>query len=137
MRSEEIDIILVDDSEFYRKGFVLLLKRRPQVGDVLEAANGLEFLKIIDFVTPDIVFMDINMPVMDGITATKKAIISNNLLNIIALTMHRDEEYLMKMILAGAKGYILKNCNEKEIFLAIESVLRGVNYYSKSVFTNF
>ena len=135
--TDKIDIMVVDDNEFYRKGLVLSLKRQSNVNNVLEAENGLDFLKKIDSVSSDIIFMDIRMPVMDGITATKKAINSNNFLNIIALTMHRDEEYLMEMILAGAKGFLLKDSDEKEISQAIKSVLHGINYYSKSVFLDF
>lgn len=137
MKANKLDIVVVDDNDFYRRGLVLSLNRLLNIDKIHEFNNGFEFIKSIETIVPDIILMDIRMPVMDGITATRKAITNNRHLNIIALTMHRDEEYLIEMIMAGAKGFILKDCDEKEMLQAIDSVLSGVSYYSKSVLANF
>ena len=130
MRKEKIDILIVDDNHFYRKGLILMLKRISGVDRILEASNGVVFLDIIKDYNPDLIFMDIKMPEMDGITATKKAIQLYHDLKIIALTMHKGKVYFTEMISAGSKGFLLKDADEDEFKIAIKTVLKGENYYS-------
>jgi len=136
MKKEKIDILVVDDSEFYRKGLILMLNRIYNVGTIQEASNGIEFLKKINKKDPDLIFMDIKMPLMNGFIATKKAIHINHHYKIIALTMHKDEINFNEMILAGAKGFLLKDAEEEEFVTAINTVLSGKSYYSDNAINN-
>jgi DNA-binding NarL/FixJ family response regulator len=137
MKKDKIDILIVDDNEFYRKGLILMLKRISNIGKIQEANNGLEFLDLINKKDPDLVFMDIKMPEMDGVIATKKAVQINHNLKIIALTMHKDEVHFTEMILAGAKGFLLKDADEDEFITAINTVLKGGSYYSIKAVNGF
>lgn len=86
---------------------------------------------------PDLVFMDIKMPEMDGVTATRKALEINQSIKIIALSMYVNPQYMMDMILAGAKGYILKDFETNELTIAVETVMDGRNYYSAKALEKF
>lgn len=130
MPKNKIDIILVDDNQFYRKGLILMLKRIYNVGIIHEANDGIEFLELINKNNYDLIFMDIRMPNMDGFVATKKAIQLNHKLNIIALTMHKETEHFNEMIMAGVKGFLLKDAEEDEFLEAINTVLSYKTYYS-------
>ncbi|NJK84794.1 MAG: response regulator transcription factor, partial [Bacteroidales bacterium] len=101
-----------------------------------EARNGEEFLKLLDTCTPDLVFMDIDMPVMDGIKATENAIRIDSSLKIIALTGFADEENYYNMIKAGAMGFILKHSGKEEIENAIHTVINGDSYFSRELLQN-
>ena len=120
-----------------RKGLSQILKEYKHLEVIGEAADGKEFLKLLNSLTPDIVFMDIKMPNLNGIEATKEALIKNPALKIIALSMHEDEEYVESMIQAGAKGFILKKAGVDELLKAIEVVSTGGNYYSSDILILF
>ena len=130
---EQYSIILVDDHKLFREGLKLLLENLDYIENVDEAANGEEFLKLVEKKQPDIVFMDIEMPVMDGITATKQVLELHPGLNIIALSMYGDENYYTPMINAGAKGFILKNSGIQDVETAIHNVISGNNYFSQEI----
>ena len=130
---ENLSLILVDDHKLFREGFRLLLDNLPYIKDVREASNGQDFLTELDRGVPDLVFIDVDMPVMNGIEASQRALQSFPGLNIIALSMYGDEEYSMKMIHAGVKGYILKNCGMQEVEAAIRSVVSGKVYFSQEI----
>ncbi len=98
-----------------------------------EASNGNEFLEIIRNSSPDIALMDINMPEMDGIEATRKGLRINPGVNIIALSMYGEEEYYYKMVDAGAKGFILKDSDISEVREAIITVRKGGSYFSQEL----
>ncbi|HNW99689.1 MAG TPA: response regulator transcription factor [Bacteroidales bacterium] len=134
---DKIKIVIVDDHEIFRGGLKLLINRLKNVKVIAEASNGKEFLDLLEFNIPDIVLMDIEMPVMNGIEATKKAIERYPELKIIALTMFNDEEYVENMIEAGVKGFLLKNINKDNLDKAIQSVISGNNYYSEELFKYF
>ena len=104
----KIKAILVDDHPVFREGIKFLISTKNFVDVVAEANNGKEFLNILPNFTPDIILMDIDMPEMNGIEATKKAMEKNPSLNILALTMFGDQIYYQKMIQAGVKGFLLK-----------------------------
>lgn len=129
----KLKVLLVDDNAFYRQGFNMMLERFDIVGEIYEAESGQDFINKVGNILPDIVFMDIKMPDMDGIEATRQATDNYREINIIALTMFGDEKYLHKMIEAGAKGYLLKDSAIDEILLAINTVMSGKNYYSSRV----
>ncbi|TKG97156.1 response regulator transcription factor [Puteibacter caeruleilacunae] len=130
---ESIGVILVDDHKIFRDGFKLLLQSFPFVDIVGEAANGNELLELLEEVSPDIVFMDINMPQLDGVEATKQALERYPGLKIIALTTFLDDDYLEQMLMAGVEGYMLKS-SELEVFeKAILKVYAGGNYFSDEI----
>ncbi len=135
----KIKIIVVDDHELFRKGVIMVLKRMDDVEVVGEASNGKDFLALLNSRHANMVFMDIKMPYMNGVEATIEATKRYPELKIIALSMFGEEEYLHKMINAGAKGFLLKNSSIDEIERAIYMVNEGKNCYSDDLlgyFTN-
>ncbi|MBN2681767.1 MAG: response regulator transcription factor [Bacteroidales bacterium] len=128
-----IKIMVVEDHEIFRKGIINLLNDIKDVEVMAEAENGKDFLEKIETIKPDIVFMDIRMPEIDGIEATKIAIAKNNKLKVIALSMHNEEDYLEKMLEAGAMGFLLKNATMVDIEKAIHSVMQGYRFFSEEL----
>ncbi len=133
---EKFTLMIVDDHSLFRDGLKLLLKNHFPAIIISEASDGQQFLNQLPVINPDIVLIDINMPVMDGIEATKKAIAAFPNLKIIALSMFGDEAYYYKMIDAGVRGFLLKNSEINEVTDAIEAVLDGDNYFSKELLYN-
>ena len=125
-----IRILLVDDHAIFLKGLGMMLNEFATFKVVGEASNGEEFLSVLDTLLPDVVLMDIKMPVMNGIEATKKAISKYPDLKIIALTMFGEHKYLKLMAEAGASGFIQKNINKDELHKAISTVCSGHTYFS-------
>jgi DNA-binding NarL/FixJ family response regulator len=123
-------VMIVEDQHIFRKGLILMLKEYPGLQIMAEASNGQEFLKLIEKEQPDITFMDIQMPVMNGIEATKAALERFPELKIVAVSMFGDEEYLVSMLEAGVKGFLLKTVEEPELHKAIDLVLDNKNYFS-------
>jgi len=130
---EKIKIVLVDDHKIFRDGFRLLLQSFPYVEIIGEASNGKEFLDLIKTQVPDIVFMDINMPLIDGVEASRRAVEKFPDIKIIALTTFLDEDYLEKMLMAGVEAYMLKNSELDEFEKAIIKVHSGGNYFSDEI----
>jgi DNA-binding NarL/FixJ family response regulator len=128
--NKKLSILIVEDQHIFRKGLILLLKEIPGIQIYGEASNGAEFLEMIEEQRPDIVFMDIQMPVMNGIDATKNAIALYPDLKIVAISMFGDEEYLVSMLEAGVKGFLLKTVEEYELKKAIDLVSDNKNYFS-------
>lgn len=133
---DSLSIMIVDDHKLFRDGLTLLLKSQSFICDIYEASNGIEFLELLPKLNPDIVIMDISMPEMSGIEATKRAIEMIPTLKIIALSMYADEEYYSNMISAGAKAFLLKNADIEEVRNAILSVCEGKNYFSQEIMYN-
>ena len=126
-------IIICDDHLMFRDGIKLLLEQN-NIGQVIaEVNNGKEFLDIIDHVDPDIVLMDIDMPIIDGIEATKKAITKKPDLKILVLSMFGDEKMYIEMINAGAMGFILKTSGKNELENAIKTIIGGESYFSNDL----
>lgn len=130
---EKIKIIIVDDHEIFRTGLKTQLNEIKNYSVIGEASNGVEFLELLETKKPDIVFMDIKMPEMDGIKATEAAVIKYPKIKIIALSMFGDAEYLQAILNVGAKGFLLKNVSGEEICKAVETLTRGFNYFSKEM----
>ncbi len=126
-------ILIVDDHRLFREGLKLLLENLSFTGEIEEAENGLECLLKLEKHYFDIVFMDVDMPVMNGIEACRKALSQFPGLNIIALSMHAEESYYKSMITAGAKGFILKNSGIQDIEDAMQQVMSGRNYFSQEI----
>jgi len=131
-----LQFVIVDDHSLFRNGLKLLLQNYYPEAQILEASNGLEFIQLLENNDPSLVFMDINMPLMDGVEATIKSMQTNPDLKIVALSMFGDEAYYYRMIQAGAKGFLLKNSDVEEVIEAIETVLERKNYFSKELLFN-
>ena len=127
-----IDIILADDHEIFRDGFAVMLNKIPEINLIGEAANGDELIKLARELKPDVIVTDIKMPVMDGIEATKQIKKEFPGLGIIALSMFDEEELIVDMLEAGAKGYLLKNAYKEEIIAAVKSVNKDEPYYCRN-----
>ncbi len=126
-------ILIVDDHSVVRSGVRALLKSSPAYRVVAEAADGEEAVTLAKRHKPDIVMMDISMPKMNGIEATRVLRREVPPAKIIILTVHEDEEYVYQMLKAGASGYVLKSAGKKEIFAAIDSALSGERFFSPGV----
>lgn len=133
---EKIRIIITDDHQLFRNGLKILLNAFPDFEVVGEALNGHEFIEIIKNTNAEIALMDINMPEMDGIEATRRGLKINPKINVIALSMYGEEEYYYKMIDAGAKGFLLKDSNINEVREAILTVIKGGSYFSQELLYN-
>lgn len=123
-------VIVVDDHEFFRKGLVYVLNRLKYVELIGEATNGQEFLNILDKNIPDIVLMDISMPNLSGIEASKLALAKYPDLKIILLSSHQDEQFLEAGIEAGIKGFLLKNIDKEILEHALQVVAQDKPFYS-------
>ena len=123
-------IILVDDHLIFRQGLKSLITIE-NLGKVIgEASDGKEFIKLLALPAPDLVLIDIDMPHMNGMEATQKALEIKPDLKIIVFSMFGDEEYYNKMIELGVKGYILKSTGINEVEQAIADVMNGKKYFS-------
>jgi NarL family two-component system response regulator LiaR len=131
--AEPIYLAIVDDHELFRDGLKLVLSQINPDFIITEASNGLEFLKTLDKQIPDVVLMDINMPVLNGRDTVVKALETCPDLKIIAVTMYGEEIYYLQMIEAGVKGIILKKSGKYELEQAIQEVLEGGNFFSQEI----
>ena len=127
------NIIIVDDHLILRQGIKSLITAENIAKVIGEASNGIELLDLLKKQKPDIVIMDIDMPYMNGMEATQKALEMIPELKIIAFTMFGDEEYYYKMIDLGVKGFILKSSGIAELENAINGVMLGESYFSPEV----
>jgi len=112
-------VIIVDNEPTFRKGLKTILLNIGNVDVVGEASNGEEFLKLIEEVTADIIFMDVKMPVLDGVEATRKAKFQHPELHIIAFSSYENDDYINKMVDAGACGYLTKSGDNYDLLTQI------------------
>jgi len=136
MNDSTCKIMLVDDHTLFRNGLRILLNTIDKYEVAGEAANGQEFLELLETEVPDIVLLDIEMPVMDGIAAANLALEKYPDLKIITLSMYGEEDYYYQMVDAGVKGFLLKNSDMNEVKTAIETVYEGGNYFSTELLQN-
>lgn len=129
-------VIIVDDHTLFRNGLRILLNTVEGYQVVGEAANGKLFLDLLEKGVPDLVLLDINMPVMDGIEAATIAQKSYPGLKIITLSMYGEEDYYYKMVNAGVKGFVLKNSDIKEVKTALDVVYDGGSFFSSELLKN-
>ena len=133
MESKKLKILLVDDNASFRKAVKLFLEKEYNHHIIGEASNGFEFLELIKMTDPDLVLMDIQMPILDGITATKKWCLHNPQTKVIAVTMFTDKIFLQQLIESGFKGCIYKTSFFSEIILAIVKICKGDLYFPKNI----
>lgn len=125
---KKINLMLVDDHEMIRSGLKSLLQTEEDLNVVGEASNGAEALEKVADLRPDVVVMDISMPVMDGLETTKRMTRQFPEIAVLVLTVHEDKQYFFQMLQAGAKGYVTKEAAADELVAAIRSVADGHVY---------
>ncbi len=130
---KQIKIAIIDDHDLFREGIKLVIGQIENFDVIFDTSNGIFFLDFLQNSIPDVVLMDINMPIIDGIETTRKAIELYPSLNVIALTMFSDTTHYTQMIDAGIKGFILKKSNKFELQQAIVTVNSGGNYFSQEI----
>ena len=123
--AEQIRVLIADDHTIVRSGVRLLLEAEADIEVVGEALNGREALNLAELLQPDVVLMDITMPEMDGLEATREIKTRFPQINVLVLTMHRSDEYFFEMLKAGASGYILKGAKTSELINAVRVVQQG------------
>jgi len=128
-----IKLVLADDHKMFRQSLSKILSLEKIAEVLAEVSNGIELLEILDKFKPDIILMDIDMPQMDGIEATKKALIKQPDVKVITLSSFGEEKYYFSMIEAGAKGFVLKNAGIEELQSAIIEVSNGGSWFSSSL----
>ncbi|OGO38459.1 MAG: DNA-binding response regulator [Chloroflexi bacterium RBG_16_56_8] len=120
-----ISVLLVDDHTLFRQGLASVLKDRPNYQVVGHAANGLEAIDLARQLMPDLILMDVHMPVLNGLEATRQIKREMPDVRIVMLTMSEDDQNLFEAIKSGAQGYLLKNTAADELFRFMEGVLEG------------
>src|SRR5882757_5446734 len=126
-----ISLVIADDHEIFRDGLALMLSKQDTISLVGQASNGKELIELVAEKKPNLVLTDIKMPYMDGIAAAKLLLQQDPGLKIIALSMFEEENLIVEMLEAGAKGYLLKNADKKEILEGIITVNEGNIFYCK------
>jgi two-component system, NarL family, response regulator NreC len=126
-------VLLVDDHTVIRAGIKLLLERQREWHVVGEAADGREALKAVEELKPDVVVMDLAMPNLNGMEATRQLLSTHPKTSVVVLSMHSDEGYVLRALKAGARGYVLKDSTETDLIDAVKAVLVGKSYFSPAV----
>jgi two-component system, NarL family, response regulator NreC len=128
-----IRILLADDHVLVRQGFKMILSAQPDMQIVGEAANGRETVEQCEKLQPDLVLMDVTMPELNGIEATRRIATASPRTRVLALSMHKDAVYVREILRAGARGYLLKDSAEADLIAAVRSVAKGEGYLSPAV----
>jgi len=133
MPEKRTTILLVDDHAVVRQGFRMILSAEPDFEVVGEAANGREAIGLAESLRPDVVLMDVSMPELNGIEATRRIVTDAPRTRVLALSMHRDTVYVREILRAGASGYLLKEAGDHDLLTAIRAVAQGQGYLSPAV----
>ncbi len=128
-----IRILLADDHPVVRDGLRALLEREADMSVVAEATDGREALRLVEEQAPDVVVMDVGMPVMNGMEATRRIVALNPRTAVVILSMHQDESYVLGSLNAGAKGYLLKDSMRREVVEAIRAVAQGRSFLTRKI----
>jgi DNA-binding NarL/FixJ family response regulator len=130
-------VMIVDDQTLFRRGLIKLLETDPRIEIVADAANGAEALEKIAKKAPDLVLVDIKMPVMDGIEATRRIVSEYPKTRVLVLTTFDNDGYVVQALRAGASGYLLKDSQPESIVSAILSILSGERVMTPSIADQF
>lgn len=128
-----IRILLADDHTVVRKGLRLLLESQPAFEVIADAANGREALALAEENQPDVVVMDVAMPLLNGIEAARQISAKLPHTAIVFLSMHSDESYVLRALKAGARAYLLKDSAEHDLIQAVEAVTQGKSFFSPAI----
>ena len=128
-----IRILLADDHVIMRNGLRLLLERQPDLEVVGEAADGREAVDMAAAGKPNVVVMDVAMPRLNGVEATRQIVTRNPETSVVILSMHSDESYVLRSLKAGAQAYLLKDSAESDLISAIYAVTSGKSFFSPGV----
>jgi DNA-binding NarL/FixJ family response regulator len=131
-RPDIIRVILADDHLVVRAGLKALLGTSKDIEVVGEASNGRDAIALIERVSPHVAVLDLDMPQMDGLTATKEIVAKNLATRVLILTMHTEDEFLVNLLEAGAAGYLVKNAADRELADAVRAVAAGDSYVQAS-----
>jgi two-component system, NarL family, response regulator NreC len=126
-------IVLADDHTIVRHGLRLVLERQPDFAVLGEASNGREAIDLVARENPDVVVMDIGMPILNGIEATKRITEERPKTMVVILSVHSDESYILKALRSGARGYLLKDSADTDLIQAIRAVCAGKAFFSPRV----
>jgi DNA-binding NarL/FixJ family response regulator len=120
-----IKVLIADDHKMFRQGLRMLFEMEPDIKIVGEARDGIEAEQLAEALQPDVILMDINMPGLDGMEATRRILKTRPDAAIIILTMFREDEHVFQAIRAGAHGYVLKDADSNEVMKAVRAVAAG------------
>ena len=126
-------VLVADDHGVVRKGLRLLLEQYPELAVIGEAANGREAVTMAAALSPQVVILDVAMPILNGIEAAEQILKANSQMGVILLTMHADESYVLRALHVGVKGYLLKESAEDDLLLAIRAVANGKPFFSRAI----
>jgi two-component system response regulator NreC len=130
---KKLRILLADDHIVMRTGLRALLERQPNLEVVGETENGRETVALAASLRPDVVVMDVGMPVLNGIEATQTIVTQCPTIAVVILSMHADESYVMRALKAGARGYLLKDSAAEDLIAAIQAISQGKSFFSPKV----
>jgi two-component system response regulator NreC len=130
---KKLRILLADDHVVMRTGLRALLERQPNLEVVGESENGRETIELAASLRPDVVVMDVGMPDLNGIEATKTIVSQHPAIMVVILSMYADESYVMRALKAGARAYLLKDSAAADLISAIEAVSHGKSFFSPKV----
>jgi two-component system response regulator NreC len=128
-----IRVLIADDHGVMRKGLRLQLEQHGGIEVVGEASDGRDAVKLASELRPDLVIMDIGMPNLNGVEATAQIVKNNSNTGVIILSVHSDEEYLLRALTAGAKGYLLKESADVDLLRAVQAVAQRKSFFSPTV----
>ena len=128
-----VRILLADDHIVMRNGLRLLLERQPHLQVVGEAADGRQAVALSESANPDVVIMDIAMPNLNGIEATRQIVNHSPRMAIAILSMHSDESYVIRALKAGARAYLLKDSAEADLLAAVRALTEGKSFFSPAI----
>jgi DNA-binding NarL/FixJ family response regulator len=131
--TKKIRILIADDHSVVRRGLRALLEESPEFTVVAECADGEQVLHMVAMHKPDVVTLDLSMPKINGIEATRMLKRQHPEVRVLMLTMHESEDYVYQAIRAGADGYVLKDADKKELWMAVRSLTDGGRFFSPGV----
>jgi RNA polymerase sigma factor (sigma-70 family) len=130
---KKVKVLIADDHGIVRKGLRLQLEQHPDFEVVGEATDGRQAVSMAEELKPDVIVMDIAMPNLNGIEATTQITKKNPAIAVVMLSMHSDESYLTRTLAAGAKGYLLKDTADVDLYRAVQVVAQGKPFFSPSI----
>jgi two-component system response regulator NreC len=133
MTPKPIRVLLADDHSLVRQGFRRILEAQPDLEIVGEASDGREAVELAAQLKPEVVVMDVAMPGLNGIEATRRICESSPRTRVLALSMHRDSVYVREILRAGARGYLLKDAFDADLVSAVRAVARGEGFIAPAI----